>query len=164
MASHSASRTSCGTGYSRFNWKRLESGRTTTGAHAFRRFRDTYLKNYTSMPPGIINFRLGWAGEGMLDLYDKIRHDVAFRKKVAEKAGLGRFLSEREILRKRTAPRNVSCDSRNNDSYRKAMIGSTRVARRAGNKHAAAQATRQKKSPSFWSRKGWCSGKLENGK
>ena len=25
----------------------------------------------------------------MSDLYDKIRHDVAFRKKVAEKAGLG---------------------------------------------------------------------------
>jgi integrase len=71
------------------NWKHLENGRTTTGAHAFRRFRDTYLKNYTSTPPGIINFWLGWAGEGMSDLYDKIRHDVAFRKKVAEKAGLG---------------------------------------------------------------------------
>jgi len=70
-------------------WKHLESGRTTTGAHAFRRFRDTYLKNYTSTPPGIINFWLGWAGEGMSDLYDKIRHDVEFRKEVAEKAGIG---------------------------------------------------------------------------
>ena len=99
MASHSASRTSCGAGYILFNWKRLEIGRTTTGAHAFRRFRDTYLKNYTSTPPGIINFWLGWAGEGMSDFYDKIRHDVAFRKEVAEKAGLSRILSEREILR-----------------------------------------------------------------
>ncbi len=70
------------------NWKHMD-GRTTTGAHAFRRFRDTYLKNYTSTPLGIINFWLGWAGEGMSELYDKIRHDVEFRKEVAEKAGLG---------------------------------------------------------------------------
>jgi hypothetical protein len=55
MASHSASRTSCGAGYILFNWKCPEIGRTTTGAHAFRRFRDTYLKNYTSTPPGMRN-------------------------------------------------------------------------------------------------------------
>jgi hypothetical protein len=36
-----------------------------------------------------LNFWLGWAGEGMSDHYDKIRHDVAFRREVAEKAGLG---------------------------------------------------------------------------
>src|SRR5580704_12395416 len=60
-----------------------------TRAHAFRRFRDTYLKNYTPTPLGLINFWLGWAGEGMSNLYDKIRHDVEFRKEVAEKAGLG---------------------------------------------------------------------------
>ncbi len=80
------------------NWKHLESGRSTTGAHAFRRFRDTYLKNYTSTPPGIINFWLGWAGEGMSDLYDKIRHDVAFRKQVAEKAGLGFGLPSKKTV------------------------------------------------------------------
>jgi hypothetical protein len=81
------------------NWKRLESGRRTTGAHAFRRFRDAYLKNYTSTPPDIINFWLGWAGEGMSDLYDKIRDDVAFRKEVAEKAGLGFELpSEKSVV------------------------------------------------------------------
>jgi|SRR5580704_6672401 hypothetical protein len=60
-----------------------------TRAHAFRRFRDTYLKNYTPTPLGLINFWLGWAGEDMSNLYDKIRHDVEFRKEVAEKAGLG---------------------------------------------------------------------------
>jgi|SRR5580658_8237598 hypothetical protein len=54
---------------------------------AFRRFRDIYLKNYTSTPPGIINFWLGWAGEGTSDLYDKIRPDVAFRQEVAAWAG-----------------------------------------------------------------------------
>jgi len=80
-------------------WEHLESGRTTTGAHAFRRFRDAYLKNYTSTPPGIINFWLGWAGESMSDLYDKIRHDVEFRKEVAEKAGLGFELpSEKPVV------------------------------------------------------------------
>ena len=32
---------------------------------------------------------MGHAGEDMSDLYDKIKEDVAFRKEVAEKAGLG---------------------------------------------------------------------------
>jgi hypothetical protein len=59
------------------------------GAHAFRRFRDTYLKNHTSTPLGLIKYWLGWAEEDMSGLYDKIGHDVEFRKEVAEKAGLG---------------------------------------------------------------------------
>ena len=59
------------------------------GAHAFRRFRDTYLKNHTSTPLGLVKYWLGWAEEDMSGLYDKIRHDVEFRKEVAEKAGLG---------------------------------------------------------------------------
>jgi hypothetical protein len=32
---------------------------------------------------------MGHAGEGMSDLYDKIRHDVAFRKEVAQRICLG---------------------------------------------------------------------------
>jgi integrase len=59
------------------------------GVHAFRRFRNTYLRNFTTTPPGLIKFWMGHAGEGMSDLYDKIKEDVAFRKEVAEKAGLG---------------------------------------------------------------------------
>jgi hypothetical protein len=59
------------------------------GAHASRRFRDIYLKNYTSTPLGLIKYWLGWAEEDMSGLYDKIRHDVEFRKEVAEKVGLG---------------------------------------------------------------------------
>jgi hypothetical protein len=55
------------------------------------------LKNYTSTPPGLINFWLGWAGEGMSSLYDKIRHDVEFRKEVAEKAGLGFTLPPQNV-------------------------------------------------------------------
>ena len=64
-------------------------GQPKCGAHAFRRFRDTYLKNFTSTPSGLINFWLGWAEDDMSGVYDKIRHDVEFRKEVAEKAGLG---------------------------------------------------------------------------
>ena len=55
----------------------------------FPPFRDTYLKNFTSTPSGLINFWLGWAEDDMSGVYDKIRHDVEFRKEVAEKAGLG---------------------------------------------------------------------------
>ena len=49
-------------------------------------------------PSGLINYWLGWAEEGMSGLYDKIRHDVEFRKEVAEKAGLGFELSLKNPL------------------------------------------------------------------
>ena len=64
-------------------------GQPKCGVHAFRRFRNTYLRNYTSAPPGLIKFWMGHAGEDMSDLYDKIKCDLAFRKEAAEKAGLG---------------------------------------------------------------------------
>ncbi len=59
------------------------------GIHAFRRFRNTYLRNKTLTPPGIYKFWMGHAGEGMSDLYDKIKNETMFRKQMAEKAGLG---------------------------------------------------------------------------
>ena len=71
------------------NWKDPESGCTTTGSHAFRRFRNTYLRNFTSTPPSLVKFWLGHAGQDMSDLYDKAKNDVQFRKAVAERAGLG---------------------------------------------------------------------------
>lgn len=64
-------------------------GQPKCGMHAFRRFRNTYLRSYTSTPPGVRKFWMGHAGEGMSDLYDKIRNDLPFCKEVAEKAGLG---------------------------------------------------------------------------
>ena len=66
-----------------------------TGFHAFRRFRETYLENYTSCPNGLRKFWLGWGGKGesqsdrMSDRYNKIREDVVFRLDAAEKAGVG---------------------------------------------------------------------------
>ena len=59
------------------------------GFHAFRRFRNTFLRNYTSCPNGLRNFWLGWSGKHMSDHYDKIREDAAFRREVAERVGIG---------------------------------------------------------------------------
>jgi integrase len=69
-------------------------GITQCGFHAFRRFRNTYLRNYTSCPNGLRNFWLGWSGKDMSDHYDKIREDAAFRREVAERVGIGFELPE----------------------------------------------------------------------
>jgi integrase len=65
------------------------TGTHKAGHHAFRRFRNTYLRNRTTCPDGVRNFWLGHAGAGMGDLYDKIREDVGFRREVAERSGFG---------------------------------------------------------------------------
>jgi integrase len=59
------------------------------GSHAFRRFRNTYLKNFTACPPGLYKFWLGHAPTDMSDVYDKIRRDATFRREWAEKCGIG---------------------------------------------------------------------------
>jgi integrase len=64
------------------------------GNHAFRRFRNTYLKNYTPCPDGLQKFWLGHAGETMTDLYDKVKEDLQFRLEWAEKCGIGFELPE----------------------------------------------------------------------
>jgi integrase len=57
------------------------TGTHKAGNHAFRRFRNTYLRNYTACPEGLYKYWLGHAGKDMSDLYDKIKEDVAFRRK-----------------------------------------------------------------------------------
>ena len=59
------------------------------GFHALRRFRNTYLRNYTSCPNGLRNFWLGWSGKDMSDHYDKIREDTDYRRNVAKSVGIG---------------------------------------------------------------------------
>ena len=66
-----------------------QTGTHKAGNHAFRRFRNTYLRNRTQCPKGLYDYWLGHAGEDMSDLYDKIKEDVAFRKMWAEKSGFG---------------------------------------------------------------------------
>jgi integrase len=59
------------------------------GNHAFRRFRDTFLKNHTNCPEGVLRFWLGWGSEDMSGHYDQVKNDVAFRKDVANRCGVG---------------------------------------------------------------------------
>lgn len=66
-----------------------EVGFEKAGAHSFRRFRTTYLRNYANCPESITNFWLGWGSNGMSGHYDGIRADVAFRKDVANRCGVG---------------------------------------------------------------------------
>jgi len=66
-----------------------EVGFEKAGNHAFRRYRNTFLRNYTPCPESVRNFWLGWSEEGMSGLYDKIKADVAFRKEVANACGVG---------------------------------------------------------------------------
>ena len=66
-----------------------EVGFEKAGNHAFRRFRDTFLRNRTNCPEGVLHFWLGWGTEGMSGHYDQIKNDVAFRKDVVNRCGVG---------------------------------------------------------------------------
>ena len=65
------------------------TGTHKAGNHAFRRFRNTYLRNYAECPEGLYKYWMGHAGKDMSDLYDKIKEDVPFRRKWAERCGFG---------------------------------------------------------------------------
>ncbi len=52
-------------------------------------FGNTYLRNYTECPEGLYKYWMGHAGKDMSDLYDKIKEDVVFRRKWAERCGFG---------------------------------------------------------------------------
>jgi integrase len=92
----------------KLEWKDAELGIDKAGSHAFRRFRNTYLRNHTSTPQGLYKFWMGHAGEGMSDLYDKIRQDVAFRKEVAERIGLGFELPSKNVVVGPNGPKTKS--------------------------------------------------------
>lgn len=66
--------------------KRL--GQPKSGAHAFRRFRTTWLRKQHT-PEDLIRFWLGHANRSVTDVYSKLKEDVAFRKQVAEQVGIG---------------------------------------------------------------------------
>jgi integrase len=59
-----------------------------SGAHAFRRFRTTWLRKQQA-PEDLIRFWLGHANKSVTDGYSKLKEDVAFRKKVVEQVGVG---------------------------------------------------------------------------
>jgi hypothetical protein len=47
------------------------------------------LKNETSCPKGLRDYWLEHKGDSMDDLYDKVKHNVALRKKWAVECGVG---------------------------------------------------------------------------
>ena len=59
-----------------------------SGAHAFRRFRATWLRKQHA-PEDLIRFWLGHANKSVTDGYSKLKEDVTFRKQVAEQVGIG---------------------------------------------------------------------------
>ena len=59
-----------------------------SGAHAFRRFRTTWLRKQHA-PEDLVRFWLGHADKTVTDGYSKLKEDVTFRKKVAEQVGIG---------------------------------------------------------------------------
>lgn len=60
------------------------------GAHAFRRARNTFLRNETECPEGLLKFWMGHkASKDMTDLYDKIKNDRQLRLEWAERCGYG---------------------------------------------------------------------------
>jgi integrase len=65
------------------------TGDHKAGSHAFRRFRNTDLKNETACPKGLRDYWLGHAGNSMDDLYDMVKHNTAPWKKKAEEFGIG---------------------------------------------------------------------------
>jgi integrase len=65
------------------------TGTHKAGNHAFRRYRNTYLRNRANCPEGLYKYWMAHADESMSDLYDKIKEDDAFRLEWAEKCGLG---------------------------------------------------------------------------
>ncbi len=65
------------------------TGDHKAGTHAFRRFRNTYMRNETSCPKGLRDYWLGHAGNTMDDLYDMVKHNAVFRKQKAAEYGVG---------------------------------------------------------------------------
>lgn len=59
------------------------------GNHAFRRYRNTYLRNRANCPEGLYKHWMGYTDESMSNLYDKIKEDDAFRLEEAERCGSG---------------------------------------------------------------------------
>jgi integrase len=58
------------------------------GAHAFRRFRTTWLRK-NGVPKDLEHFWMGHADEEVGDIYSKLKEDVKFRQEVTNRIGLG---------------------------------------------------------------------------
>jgi hypothetical protein len=84
-----------------------EAKQPKAGAHAFRRFRTTWLRKQHA-PEDLIRFWLGHANRSVAGVYCKLNEDVAFRKTVAEQVGIGFELPAERSKLHPIAPK-VSC-------------------------------------------------------
>ena len=73
----------------RLGYMNSHTGDHKAGTHAFRRFRNTYLKNETLCPKGLRDYWLGHAGNSMDDLYDMVKDNPVLRKQRAAEYGIG---------------------------------------------------------------------------
>ncbi len=83
------------------------------GFHAFRRFRNTFLRNSLCCPVGLLKFWMGHADQDMSDLYDKVRDDAQFRQDVAKSVGVGFSLPKNLTPRKVKQPKVAEAESPN---------------------------------------------------
>ncbi len=75
-----------------------ELGQPKCGAHAFRRFRLTWLRQNT-VPRDLEHFWMGHADEEVGDLYSQLESNIQFRKEVAERVSLGfTLLSKKAVV------------------------------------------------------------------
>jgi hypothetical protein len=63
-------------------------GQLKAGAHAFRRFRATWLRMQRT-PEDLIRFWLGHANKTITDGYSLLKEDSQFRRKIAEQVNIG---------------------------------------------------------------------------
>jgi integrase len=66
--------------------KKVGAGKTSF--HAFRRFRATWLRKQGT-PEDLIKLWLGHAEESITDSYSKLKDDLQYRQKEAERIGIG---------------------------------------------------------------------------
>jgi len=71
-----------------------ELGIQRMGYHAFRRYRNTYLRNHTKCPEGLLKIWMGHASKDESDRYDKVEEDEPVRRTQARNCGFGFQLPE----------------------------------------------------------------------
>jgi integrase len=79
---------------------------TKAGAHAFRRFRLTWLRE-NAVPKDLEHFWMGHADEEIGDIYSQLETNVKFRREVAERIGLGFELPTQSTVVAPNAPKEV---------------------------------------------------------
>ena len=80
-------------------------GQPKAGAHAFRRFRATWLRMQRT-PEDLIRFWLGHANKTITDGYSLLKEDSQFRRKIAEQVNIGFEISASEPD---VAPKTAIC-------------------------------------------------------